>query len=225
MTTRECSIEGCGRSHDARGWCTMHYRRWKRNGDPLTRVVNRGDPAGSLSSHSERQGECLVWTGAMSRDGYGISKAGGKSMGAHRLSYLVHRGEIPPECRWTISAITAPASNPPTYVWLQPTKTSGTGARKAPRRVTATCTKPRTAGTTSRSGTREKRSASGLTPTCPMPHLPHSGVGLSCLVSSQGWVDLQHLPADPRGSIRRHAMRRMRERPSRSPGKRGGGSS
>ena len=30
-----CSIEGCGKPHHARGWCSEHYHRWKSQGDPL----------------------------------------------------------------------------------------------------------------------------------------------------------------------------------------------
>lgn len=31
---KRCSIHGCERAHEARGWCLMHYTRWKRHGDP-----------------------------------------------------------------------------------------------------------------------------------------------------------------------------------------------
>lgn len=35
-TTRpECSIDGCSSKPLARSWCSKHYYRWKRNGDPL----------------------------------------------------------------------------------------------------------------------------------------------------------------------------------------------
>jgi len=30
-----CSIKGCGRPVVTRGWCTTHYGRWRRTGDPL----------------------------------------------------------------------------------------------------------------------------------------------------------------------------------------------
>ena len=30
-----CSIEGCERPRHARGWCSHHWRRWHRHGDPL----------------------------------------------------------------------------------------------------------------------------------------------------------------------------------------------
>lgn len=29
-----CTIEGCGKPLEARGWCRLHYGRWRRNGDP-----------------------------------------------------------------------------------------------------------------------------------------------------------------------------------------------
>lgn len=29
---RLCSIDGCGRVHAARGWCSVHYKRWRRHG-------------------------------------------------------------------------------------------------------------------------------------------------------------------------------------------------
>lgn len=30
-----CSIEGCTKPLSCKGWCTMHYCRWRRHGDPL----------------------------------------------------------------------------------------------------------------------------------------------------------------------------------------------
>lgn len=32
--TRLCSLEGCTRIARARGWCTTHYTRWWKHGDP-----------------------------------------------------------------------------------------------------------------------------------------------------------------------------------------------
>ena len=31
---RLCSIPECGRVAQARGWCKMHWRRWRKSGDP-----------------------------------------------------------------------------------------------------------------------------------------------------------------------------------------------
>lgn len=32
---RLCSIEGCRFKHDSKGFCSLHYQRFKRYGDPL----------------------------------------------------------------------------------------------------------------------------------------------------------------------------------------------
>ena len=33
--TKICTIPGCEKKHNARGWCSTHYNNWKRRGDPL----------------------------------------------------------------------------------------------------------------------------------------------------------------------------------------------
>lgn len=34
MAQSTCSIEGCDLKHYGRGWCSMHYTRWRRYGSP-----------------------------------------------------------------------------------------------------------------------------------------------------------------------------------------------
>lgn len=32
-----CTVPDCDRPQNARGWCKMHWKRWRRNGDPSAR--------------------------------------------------------------------------------------------------------------------------------------------------------------------------------------------
>lgn len=39
-----CSIPDCGKPSIARGWCSRHYTRWHRHGDPLATTTARREP-------------------------------------------------------------------------------------------------------------------------------------------------------------------------------------
>lgn len=96
MSSKACAIDGCVKTrYYSKDWCLMHYRRWQRNGDPEARATFRGDPAGSLAARTRAEGDCLVWTGARSKDGYGLMKTGGKTRQTHVVAYVLANGEPP----------------------------------------------------------------------------------------------------------------------------------
>ena len=91
----KCSIEGCPKPARTRTWCPMHYGRWRRNGDPLVAKRYASSPDEALEIRGERQGECLVWTGAVDGDGYGSVSVNGRIVGVHRYAYEREHGKLP----------------------------------------------------------------------------------------------------------------------------------
>lgn len=78
-TPRLCSIPDCGKPSRKRGWCTAHYARWQRHGDPLKGRT----PAGALKKYFDEVvmrhdgDDCLRWPYACSA-GYGVMQHRGK---------------------------------------------------------------------------------------------------------------------------------------------------
>lgn len=52
-----------------------------------------------IARYSLKQGECLIWTGAKDRGGYGLIEVRHKLQKAHRVSYELARGPIPDGCQ------------------------------------------------------------------------------------------------------------------------------
>lgn len=87
---RLCSIPDCGKRHSVRGWCTLHYQRWKRYGDPnfvKLEMAPRGEPREFLEAVVFRYegDECIVWPYCCFPSGYGQIRVDGKSQTVSRL--------------------------------------------------------------------------------------------------------------------------------------------
>ena len=102
---RTCVIDGCTSPAIGRGWCSKHYYRWKRNGDPL--ATTRAPHGSSLDARLRftgwdevvrvpALGPCWEWRGSIRNgDGYGAtSRPGGGNMLAHRAAFVAWVGPL-----------------------------------------------------------------------------------------------------------------------------------
>lgn len=92
--TRKCTIPECDKRTHSRGWCEMHYTRWRRHGDPTIRLY-ASSPEESFAAKTEWRGDCLEWTGITTEHGYGIIVVNRKNVLAHRYSWELTNGKIP----------------------------------------------------------------------------------------------------------------------------------
>ncbi len=93
MTDTSCSIAGCDRRWHCRDWCSMHYRRWWRTGNPMGRAGVL--PIERFEKFFCKGSGCWLWTGGLDTGGYGIFTVMGTNMGAHRWAYEHYVGSIP----------------------------------------------------------------------------------------------------------------------------------
>ena len=98
MVPKTCSIPECEKtlgSHGARGWCGTHYRRWQRHGsaNATSRIV--GDDIARFWGHVEKTSTCWNWAASTdSQSGYGEFRLNGKTVAAHRVSYVWSKGQV-----------------------------------------------------------------------------------------------------------------------------------
>jgi hypothetical protein len=94
-----CAVNGCEKLVKARGWCEMHYVRWRTHGDVLATSVNQhASLAERFERYVQRGPGCWIWTGAQDGHGYGsiyADPARGR-IKAHRAAYELFVGSIPP---------------------------------------------------------------------------------------------------------------------------------
>ena|SRR5690606_21582586 len=81
-----CAVLGCTSSNHARGWCSKHYQRWKKYGDPEY-THNETD----LRKRVERVGYtvsdkgCHIWLGDISKQGYACISVAYEKYRVHRV--------------------------------------------------------------------------------------------------------------------------------------------
>lgn len=97
-TYRTCSIDGCEKRHEARGYCNAHYLTLRRTGNPLPKhewgIWERlKDTGWSVTDRG-----CWEWAGTRLPAGYGLitaQKHGYKDALTHRVSYAHFNRPIP----------------------------------------------------------------------------------------------------------------------------------
>lgn len=70
-----CAIEGCHNEHLARGWCQLHYDRWRANGDvaadipPRAEIPDRGCAVAECDQPHKARGYCTTHYARWQRHG------------------------------------------------------------------------------------------------------------------------------------------------------------
>lgn len=90
MTERNCNADGCDRKYIARGYCGLHYQRWRKHGTIESKTLEE-----RFWAKVKKTDSCWLWTACKSNTGYGQIQLLHKSLGSHRVSWELHNGKIP----------------------------------------------------------------------------------------------------------------------------------
>lgn len=95
---RKCAVDGCEKPVEAHGLCSKHYQRFRRHGSHADNDRTHAPLEVRFWRYVQKSEGCWTWVGRLSQTGYGFIQQGGKgstNVYAHRLSYRMHKGEIP----------------------------------------------------------------------------------------------------------------------------------
>lgn len=93
---RICSIEGCERPHEARGFCHRHYQRLVRRApDFQSSRSNLSATERFFAKVTVSEYRCWRWQATITKSGYGCFWDGRSNVRAHRWAYETFVGPIP----------------------------------------------------------------------------------------------------------------------------------
>lgn len=90
-----CIVDGCANNRcNSKGWCWLHYTRWRRHGGPLAIEYGRG--RAWLEAHVTYEGEeCLTWPFGRRSNGYGSIVWNGRASVSSRVMCELRNGPPP----------------------------------------------------------------------------------------------------------------------------------
>lgn len=90
-----CDFEGCGRPLKGNGLCNGHNEQ-RRAGRTLTPLRNRvdGSTLERFAAYVVERGQCHIWTGPLTRWGYGVVSVKGVGHLAHKYAYEREYGSV-----------------------------------------------------------------------------------------------------------------------------------
>ena len=70
-----CSVDICDKLARGRGWCDMHYQRWRKHGDPVAGATHKGALLAFMENTAltYTRNDCLIWPFSMSATGQGLN--------------------------------------------------------------------------------------------------------------------------------------------------------
>lgn len=95
-TGAPCTVEGCGRPIEAKGYCHGHFEYRRRTGlEPTAPFLDTPEKR-FLAKITETPAGHWIWRGATASGGvYGAMQYAGRVQPAHRVAWLIFRGPIP----------------------------------------------------------------------------------------------------------------------------------
>lgn len=91
----QCSIPECDSKVLARGWCSRHWQRWKRHGNPTAGGTARPTLSADVRFWAKvnKTPGCWLWVGLLNDSGYGLFSYHSKPLRAHRFAWTLLVGE------------------------------------------------------------------------------------------------------------------------------------
>ena len=93
---RICSVDGCDKDVDSHGFCSAHAHRYRRYGDPLTRIETTRDSNVFIKRLLvTTTNTCVIWPYSRGKDGRGQVTVRGVNHKAARYICRLAHGEPP----------------------------------------------------------------------------------------------------------------------------------
>lgn len=85
---QNCTVSECTAKQHGRGFCIIHYHRWRAHGDPMVTKQNkkRGERVIDLNVLRQASFNCILWPYGKNSVGYGRLSWNGKVVTAPRLA-------------------------------------------------------------------------------------------------------------------------------------------